>query len=71
VRTTAQHRPFDRAAFAGWLTSQCLAAYEAAMPAEQHASFRAAALADLDAFRLPDGSYDQVFVRLDVLATHP
>lgn len=66
VRTTAQHRPFDRRSFRGWLTSQCLAAYTNAMPAEHHEAFTAEVLDRLDDFARPDGSFDQVFVRLDV-----
>lgn len=71
VRTTAQHRHFDRESITGWLTSQCFAAYEAAMPAEHHEPFRADALAHLDDFALPDGSFDQIFVRLDCLVQKP
>lgn len=71
VRTTAQHRPFDRASVTGWLTSQCLAAYEAGMPRQHHAAFRAEVFARLDELALPDGSFDQTFVRLDCLVRRP
>jgi trans-aconitate methyltransferase len=71
VRTVAQHRRFDREALVGWLQSQTLNAYEARMPASSHAAFRAAALARVDELRRADGSYDQTFVRLDVLAARP
>jgi hypothetical protein len=55
----------------GWLQSQTLNAYEARMPASSHAAFRAAALARVEELRRPDGSYDQTFVRLDVLVLRP
>jgi trans-aconitate methyltransferase len=71
VRTTAQHRPFDRASIVGWLTSQCVAAYQAGMAAEHREAFAAEVLERVDEFRLPDGTYDQIFVRLDVLARRP
>ena len=48
VRTTAQHRPFDRASITGWLTSQCLAAYQAGMAPEHREPFAAEALDRLD-----------------------
>jgi trans-aconitate methyltransferase len=67
VRTTAQHRPFDREAITGWLTSQCFAAYQNGMAPEHRQAFADEALARLDEFQLPDGSFDQTFVRLDVL----
>jgi trans-aconitate methyltransferase len=68
VRTVAQHRSFDRAAVIGWLESQCFQAYEATMPAEAHREFRAEVLDRLDEMGRPDGSFDQMFVRLDVRA---
>jgi trans-aconitate methyltransferase len=71
VRTVAQHRSFDRAAVIGWLESQCFQAYEATMPAEAHREFRAEVLDRLDEMGRPDGSFDQMFVRLDVLAHRP
>jgi trans-aconitate methyltransferase len=71
VRTTAQHRPFDRTSITGWLTSQCFAAYQAGMADEHRQAFADEALARLDEFARPDGSFDQTFVRLDVLVRKP
>lgn len=71
VRTVAQRRPFDEASMVGWLRSQAFQAYEATLPVEAHARFRAAAEARLDELRRPDGSLDQTYVRLDLLARRP
>jgi SAM-dependent methyltransferase len=71
ARTTAQRRSFDEATLVGWLRSQCYQAYEVAMPADRTAGFRAAVEARLDDLRRPDGTLDQTFVRLDVLARRP
>jgi trans-aconitate methyltransferase len=71
VRTVAQHRSFDRAAVIGWLESQCFQAYEATMPAVAHGEFRTEVLSRIDELRRPDGSFDETFVRLDVLAHRP
>ena len=68
VQALAQRRSFDRAALRGWLHSQCLQAYEIGLPAERRGEFRAAADARLDDLRRGDGTFDQTFVRLDVLA---
>jgi trans-aconitate 2-methyltransferase len=70
LRLLRQRRALpDRAAFVGWLRSQVLVAYDASVPAGRLADFRAAAeeraLAEL---RRADGSYDQDYVRLDLLA---
>jgi len=71
VRTVAQHRAFDRAGCIGWITSQCFQAYEAHMPEAMHAGFRAEVLARVDELQRRDGTYDETFVRLDVLARCP
>jgi trans-aconitate methyltransferase len=68
VRTVAQRRPFDEASMLGWLRSQAFHAYEARMPADAHADFRASVEADLDTLRRADGTLDQTYVRLDLLA---
>ena len=58
------------AAFAGWLTSQVLIAYEAVMEPTMATSFRSRALERcLRECRRPDGTFDQRYVRLDLLAT--
>ncbi len=71
VRTVAQHRKFDREGSIGWVTSQCFQAYEAHLPESVHADFRAEVLSRFDELRRADGSYDETFVRLDVLAHRP
>jgi hypothetical protein len=71
VRTVAQRRAFTRDDLRGWLHSQALNAYEASLPPELHAAFRAAADEQIDELRRPDGTYDLTFVRLDVRALKP
>jgi trans-aconitate methyltransferase len=71
VRTVAQRRPFDETTLVGWLRSQCFQAYEVALPTDRHADFRAAVEARLDDLRRADGTLDQTFVRLDLLANRP
>ncbi len=73
VRLRRQRRPLpDRDALIGWLRSQVSIAYEADMQPADVAKFRrrveARAIAEL---RRPDGSYDQDYVRLDLLARAP
>jgi trans-aconitate methyltransferase len=70
VRLLRQRRPMpDDRAFLGWLRSQVLVAYDPVVPAEAVRRFRRSAeeraLAEL---RRADGSYDQDYVRLDLLA---
>lgn len=59
----------DAAALTGWLRSQILLAYLPDLPAEAHEEFRrrveTRATSEL---RRADGSYDQDYVRLDLLA---
>jgi hypothetical protein len=71
VRSTAQRRPFDRDALLGWLRSQCYQAFEIDMPEAEHEAFRADVEAHLDDLAYPDGTYDQTYVRLDVLCHTP
>jgi trans-aconitate methyltransferase len=71
VRTVAQRRAFTRDELSGWLHSQALNAYEAALPEASHAAFRAAADEQMDELRRVDGTYDLTFVRLDLLAYKP
>jgi hypothetical protein len=71
VRTVAQRRAFDRASLIGWLESQCFQAYEALLAPELHPELRAQVLDRVDEMRRADGTYDQTFVRLDVLAHRP
>jgi ubiquinone/menaquinone biosynthesis C-methylase UbiE len=62
VRVVAQRRSFDRAQLIGWLRSQCYQAY-GGRPA-----LRAATEARIDELCRRDGTFDQTFARLDVLA---
>lgn len=71
ARTVAQRRRFDEAALRGWMHSQALAAYTATMPPEHHERFVAGVEERLGELRRPDGTWDQTFVRLDLLARRP
>ena len=71
MRTVAQHRRFDEERLLGWLRSQVYMAYEAGLPAEVHAEFRRRAESRVVELRASDGSYDQHWVRLDLLARRP
>jgi hypothetical protein len=71
VTTVAQRRPFTRETLAGFLRTQAAVAWTAdADPARRDAFLREVG-ERLESFRRPDGSYDQTFVRLDVLAQRP
>jgi trans-aconitate 2-methyltransferase len=65
-----QRRSFpDAAAFEGWLRSQVLPAYLPGIATERRDDFVEACLTTgLERLRRDDGSYDQDYVRLDVLA---
>jgi trans-aconitate methyltransferase len=71
VRTVAQHRSFDRDSLIGWFTSQVAQAYEHSMTHEAAAEFRARVVDGIDDLRYWDGSYDQVYVRLEAMAHRP
>ncbi|MBA2281303.1 MAG: class I SAM-dependent methyltransferase [Acidimicrobiia bacterium] len=71
VRGVAQRRAFDETSLLGWLRSQTMHAYEASLPPAVHADFRAAVEARLPELRRHDGTYDQTWVRLDLLARRP
>lgn len=62
VRTVAQRRPFDHDSILGWHRSQALQAYGLGP------DFDGAVEARLDDLRQSDGSFDQTFVRLDLLS---
>jgi trans-aconitate 2-methyltransferase len=68
VRSVAQRRTFDRAGLIGWLESQVLNAYHPGLPGPAREEFSARALGSIDRLRRSDGSYDQTFVRVDLLA---
>jgi trans-aconitate methyltransferase len=71
VRTVAQRRAFTRESLLGWFDSQVAQAYEVGLATTDRPRFRAAVEATLDAGRRWDGSFDQTFVRVDVLARRP
>lgn len=69
IRRLEQRRPFDEDGVRGWLASQVSIAYLPSVPEPARADF----LADVEKFVLPalrrdDGSYDQDYVRIDLLA---
>ncbi len=70
VRLVRQRRPFpDVGAFEGWLRSQVLPAYLPGVPAAARSAFTAACVREgAERLRRDDGSYDQDYVRLDVVA---
>ena len=70
IQRLEQRRPFDEDGVRGWLASQVSIAYLPTVPAVEHDDF----LADVEKIVLPglrrdDGSYDQDYVRIDLLAT--
>jgi ubiquinone/menaquinone biosynthesis C-methylase UbiE len=74
VRLVRQRRAVpDGPALLGWLRSQVLVAYTPGLPDDTaRAEFVAAAERRcLDELRRPDGTYDQDYVRLDLLAHAP
>ena len=71
VRCVGQRRQFDETTLTGWLDSQVLHAYEAWLPEGVHADFRRAVKGRLEELRRADGTYDQTWVRLDLLARRP
>ena len=71
VRTLGQRRRFDRESLLGWLRSQCYQGFEVDIPADERAAFRAEVERRLDELRRHDGTFDQTYVRLDVLAHAP
>jgi trans-aconitate methyltransferase len=71
VHTVAQRRAFDRESMIGWLQSQAIEAYAIDVPEDRRDAFRTAVVDQVDAFRRHDGTYDQTYVRLDLLARTP
>jgi ubiquinone/menaquinone biosynthesis C-methylase UbiE len=71
VTTVAQRRPFDREALRGFLHTQAALAYVGGAEPGLRAAFLADVDAALDRLRRADGTHDQTFVRLDVLARRP
>ncbi len=71
VHTVAQHRAFDRESMLGWLHSQAIEAYAVGIASDRRDAFRAAVAARVDELARPDGTFDQTYVRLDLLAYRP
>jgi trans-aconitate methyltransferase len=71
VHTVAQHRRYDREAYRGWLHSQVIEAYRDGIDPARRDAFTAEVEARLDEMRRPGGSYDQTYVRLDLLVRKP
>lgn len=71
VRCVGQRRSFDEETLRGWLHSQVLNAYESGIDPVDHAAFRAAVDERLPELRRWDGTFDQTWVRLDLLARRP
>jgi trans-aconitate methyltransferase len=71
VTTVAQRRPFDREQLLDWVRTQAYVAYGVDPSDDLHGQFVAAVDDRLDEARRHDGTYDQTFVRLHVLACRP
>lgn len=71
VRTVAQRRPFTQETLWGWLESQVFTAYEIDLPSDRHQPFRDEVRERMGDLKRHDGTFDQTFVRLDVLARNP
>jgi len=71
VLTVSQRRVFDSDQLIGFLHTQASLAYVAGARPEGAAAFLADVDRRMDELRRHDGSYDQTFVRLDVLCQRP
>jgi trans-aconitate 2-methyltransferase len=73
VRLVTQRRSVpDVEAFCGWLDSQVLIAYQPSLPGSAYPEFRRLALERLvDLGPREDGSFDQDYVRMDLMVTKP
>lgn len=71
VRTVAQRRSFSREQIVGFLSTQATVALTRAASEDDHDAIVQAALADADRLRRFDGTFDQTFVRLEILAQRP
>jgi ubiquinone/menaquinone biosynthesis C-methylase UbiE len=67
VHTVAQRRAFDRDSMVGWLQSQAIEAYAVGIAADRREGFRTEVVERVDELRRHDGTYDQTYVRLDLL----
>jgi hypothetical protein len=71
VRCVGQRRHFTAETLAGWFDSQVLQAYEAGLGPDAYPAFCEEVRARLPELVRADGTYDQTWVRLDLLARRP
>jgi hypothetical protein len=71
VTTVAQRRPFDRQQLLGFLRTQAALAYVPGAPLAVRDAFLRAVEQRVEDLRRHDGTYDQTFVRLNVLCQRP
>lgn len=68
LRLVPQRRSFDRASLLGWFHSQIVQAYTVGMDARTAEVFTGQVLDRFDELARWDGSFDQTYVRMDLLA---
>lgn len=71
VRTVAQRRPFTREQAIGFLRTQATVGLTRSAPEGSARAIVDAAVSEVDRLRRADGSFDQTFVRLEILARRP
>ena len=73
VRLVRQRRSVpDAEAFTGWLESQVLIAYQPSLPGPSYEEFRRRGLERLlERGPREDGTFDQDYIRLDLMVTKP
>ncbi len=71
VRTVAQRRPFSREDTVGFLRTQVAVALTRLAPPEERPAIADEVVAAAERLRRHDGTYDQTFVRLEILARRP
>lgn len=71
VRTVAQRRRFSRAQLLAFLRSQASVALTRQVTGELRRQITEAVIGSVERLRRDDGSYDQTFVRLEILARRP
>ncbi len=71
IRMTPQRRVFSRESLRGWFDSQAVQAYTISMDADTGEAFAREVEARFDELARWDGTFDQTFVRMDVLARRP
>ena len=71
VRTIAQRRPFTRDSLLAFLRTQASVALAGDVSGEEREALTSELEAAVDRLRRHDGTYDQTFVRLEILARRP